>query len=270
MGWRNNFYQALRELFGGGKRDDAAAGSEDKQKVNINPDEGQPPLDNGQLSENYIPDVSKYYDRILEETVKEYSDLDSDFSVGLGGEYNEAASEAEKKDDPAEWPEYFNQTDAYKPMIPEPAEMTIISKNTMVFGDIKSLANITIEGKVQGNVDVLKDASIRGVLVGDLACESTDMRGSSVQGNVVANKNVLIYDNALLIGDLTAQYSIIDGKVKGDIDIASKIRLNSNAVVAGDINTGTIAIEEGANVKGFVNTSFFDEHGDVAFPDEVE
>jgi hypothetical protein len=40
--------------------------------------------------------------------------------------------------------------------------------------------------------------------------------------------------------------------------------------VGRDINTGTIAIEEGANVKGFVNTSFFDEHGDVAFPDEVE
>ncbi len=72
---------------------------------------------------------------------------------------------------------------------------------------------------MQGNVDVLKDASVRGVVIGDLVCESSDMKGSSIQVNVVANKNVLIYDNAILLGDLTAQYSIIDGKVKGDIDI---------------------------------------------------
>jgi cytoskeletal protein CcmA (bactofilin family) len=270
MGWRDNFNQALRELLGGSKKNNSDITESKTAAAAINTDNEQRLSSGEQISEDSLPDISEYYDKILEETIHEYKTSPDNIPDEVLADRLASAVGGEKKADPDKWPSYFDRPDIDRQLTPEPSEMTIISKNTMVFGSIKSLASITIEGKVQGNVDVLKDASVRGVVIGDLVCESSDMKGSSIQGNVVANKNVLIYDNAILLGDLTAQYSIIDGKVKGDIDIAGKIRLNSNAVVSGDINTNTIAIEEGANIKGFVNTSFFDEHGDMAFPDQIE
>lgn len=148
-------------------------------------------------------------------------------------------------------------------------EMTIISKSTMIVGDVRSLANVTIDGNVRGKVDVLKDATIRGMLIGDLTCNNTDMQGSSIQGNVFSKGSTYIDNDSILLGDLKAQYASIDGKVKGNMEIGSKIELHENSIVAGNIITNTITIADGANVKGFINTTFLTEHGDSAFPKQV-
>lgn len=162
-----------------------------------------------------------------------------------------------------------SQNSDYGRVFKQSDEMTIISKSTMVVGDIRTLANITIEGNVRGKVDVLKDANIRGMLVGDLVCSNTDMKGSSIQGNVFAKGSTYIDNDSILLGDLTAQFASIDGKVKGNMEIGSKIELHPNAIVAGNINTNTISIADGANIKGFINTTFLKEHGDSAFPKQV-
>ena len=161
------------------------------------------------------------------------------------------------------------QSGDYNRMFRQADEMTIISKSTMIVGDIRTLANITIDGNVRGKVDVLKDANIRGMLIGDLVCSNTEMKGSSIQGNVFAKGSTYIDNDSILLGDLTAQFASIDGKVKGNIEIGSKIELHPNAIVAGDINTNTISIADGANIKGFINTTFLKEHGDSAFPKQV-
>jgi cytoskeletal protein CcmA (bactofilin family) len=161
------------------------------------------------------------------------------------------------------------QGSEYGRMFRQVDEMTVISKSTMIVGDIRTLANITIDGNVRGKVDVLKDANLRGMLIGDLVCSNTDMRGSSVQGNVFAKGSTYIDNDSILLGDLTAQFASIDGKVKGNIEIGSKVELHANAIVAGNINTNTISIADGANIRGFINTTFLKEHGDNAFPKQV-
>jgi len=164
---------------------------------------------------------------------------------------------------------YTQDGGEYGRMFRQAEEMTTISKNTMVIGDIKTLANITIEGNVRGKVDALKDANIRGVLVGDLTCNNTDIRSASIQGNVLTKGSAYIDNDSILLGDIQAQFASIDGKVKGNIDIGSKIELRHNAIVAGNINTNTISIEDGANIRGYINTTFLKEHGDSAFPKQV-
>lgn len=163
----------------------------------------------------------------------------------------------------------FSQDGEYGRMFRQAEEMTTISKNTMIVGDIKTLANITIEGNVRGQVDALKDASIRGMLIGDLTCNNSDIRGSSIQGNINTKGSTYIDNDSILLGDITAQFASIDGKVKGNIDIGSKVELRHNAIVAGNINTNTISIEDGANIRGYINTTFLKEHGDSAFPKQV-
>jgi cytoskeletal protein CcmA (bactofilin family) len=157
----------------------------------------------------------------------------------------------------------------YNRMFQQVDEMTVISKSTMIVGDVRSLANVTIDGNVRGKVDVLKDATIRGMLIGDLTCNNSDMQGSSIQGNVFSKGSTYIDNDSILLGDLKAQYASIDGKVKGNMEIGSKIELHENSIVAGNIITNTITIADGANVKGFINTTFLSEHGDTAFPKQV-
>jgi len=164
------------------------------------------------------------------------------------------------------------QSDAPPPpsgAFPQVNEMTVISKNTIVVGDIRSLANVTIEGNVRGRVEILKDATVQGMLVGDLACKNARLQGSSVQGNVLSKENVFIDHNTTVLGDLAAQYASIDGRVKGNIEAGGKVEFLENAIIAGDVYTSSISVADGANIKGFVSTAYLNEHGDAAFPSQV-
>ena len=148
-------------------------------------------------------------------------------------------------------------------------EMTVISKNTVIDGNIRTLANITVDGSIRGKVDVMKDSKIRGMLIGDLVCNNSEMYGCSIEGNVFSKGSVRIDNDSLLLGNLTAQYISVDGKIKGNIEAGSKIQLQPNAIIAGNINAGSISISDGANVSGYVNTTFLRENGDSTFPKEL-
>lgn len=149
------------------------------------------------------------------------------------------------------------------------SEMTIISKNTLVLGDIRSFAGISIEGSVKGQVDVTKDAYISGKLLGGLKCNNAAMRGSSLQGDTLAKGNVQLDNNSVLLGNLNAQYANVDGKVKGNLDISGKVEVDSNAVILGDVRTSTLTVVDGANIKGFVNTTFMTEDVERVFPGQI-
>ncbi len=149
------------------------------------------------------------------------------------------------------------------------SEMTVISRNTLVLGDIRSFAGISIEGSVKGQVDVVKDAYISGKVLGSLKCNNAAMRGSSLQGDTLAKGNVQLDNNSMLLGNLNAQYANVDGKVKGNLDVSGKVEVDSNAVILGDVRTSTLSVVDGANIKGFVNTTFLTEDVERVFPGNI-
>lgn len=184
-----------------------------------------------------------------------------------------------RAEEPAAAPPRYQPPVARPPMVPpempessvyEPvSEMTVISKNTLVDGNIRSFANISIEGNIKGRVDVVKDAYISGKLVGGLKCNNAAMQGSSVQGDVVTKGRVLVDSDSLLLGDLSAQYADVNGKIKGNLEISGKVEFKQNAVVIGDIRTSAITVMDGANIQGFINTSYLLENADRVFPGQV-
>ncbi len=292
MGLKDNFYQALRELLNGGGASGSDLDEKDKSQADLEDFEAP-----GAFS---AQDESESAGKSFADFMKSGNEREADYSKSNFQPKYETASELETDTEQSgryaqtgfasnagrnnlfgrpSRPEIngqFNQPvqpggiDQSEPIdTARPEEMTVISKSTVVLGDIRSLANVTIDGKVRGNVNVLKDVTMHGVLVGDLMCNNSNMRGSSIQGNITAKGRTYIDNESMLLGDMKAQYSNVDGKVKGNLDIGSKIHLHQNAVVAGNINTNTIAVEDGANIKGFVNTSFLDENGDTAFPSQI-
>lgn len=289
MGLKDNFYQALRELLNSGGS--TGSGADEKAKSSSNLDSYNNASSNAighefsdvakqpsSATEEVKPSEGEGFSKVYQDTSvqRQASFSDKNAKRGQTGNWGNNSYKTERVSDGA--PRSFIETDygfsdnrgdlggtAFKPT----DEQTLISKNTIVDGNIRSYANVRIEGSVQGNVDVMKDAAIFGTLIGNLTCNNAEMQGSSIQGDVYTKGNSFIDSDSTLLGNITAQYASIDGKIKGDMKIGSKVQILQNAVVAGNIVTGTISVEDGANIKGFVNTAYLQEQGDKAFPSQV-
>lgn len=149
-------------------------------------------------------------------------------------------------------------------------ETTIISKNTVIDGNIRSFANMSIDGNIKGNVETTKDIDLNGKVVGDIACNNANMRTSQIQGNIRMKGNAFMERDTLLIGDLTSTYANVNGKIKGNLGITGKAELKSDAVVFGDISASTITVNDGAIIQGYVSTTFLNkEESKNIFPDAI-
>lgn len=94
----------------------------------------------------------------------------------------------------------------------------IIGKGTIVEGNIESIGNIRIEGKVKGSVK-----SKSKIALG---------QSSYIEGNIIA------------------QNAEIAGEVKGVVDVTDQLILKSSAVINGDLITNKLIVEAGARFNG--------------------
>lgn len=94
----------------------------------------------------------------------------------------------------------------------------IIGKGTILEGNIESLGNIRIEGKVNGSVK-----SKSKVALGN---------SSYVEGNIIA------------------QNAEIAGAVKGVVEVIEQLILRPSATIDGDIITNKLIVESGAKFNG--------------------
>lgn len=151
----------------------------------------------------------------------------------------------------------------------ETEETTVISRNTIIDGNIRSFANINIDGSVKGDVKITKNISVTGKVVGDIECNNSVMTGASMQGNVNSKGQVQLDRDSILLGDITAQYLDLNGKIKGNIDVGGKAEFKTDAIVLGNITASTITVLDGATIQGYVNTTFLQESSSSIFPDAI-
>lgn len=148
-------------------------------------------------------------------------------------------------------------------------EQTVISRNTIIEGNIRSFANVTVEGSIKGDVLSTKNANISGKVIGNLDCNNASMAGSQIQGNVSSKGQVKFDRDSLILGNIAAQYLDMNGKVKGNIDINGKAEFKSDAYIIGDINVSTLTVLEGATISGHVNTTFLQDAPTNVFPEMI-
>ena len=151
----------------------------------------------------------------------------------------------------------------------ETEETTVISRNTVIDGNIRSFANITIDGSVKGDVKITKNINISGKVVGDIECNNSTMIGASMQGNVLSKGQVQVDRDSLLLGDIAAQYLDLNGKIKGNIDVGGKAEFKTDAIILGNITASTITVLDGATIQGYVNTTFLQESSSSIFPEAI-
>ncbi len=149
-------------------------------------------------------------------------------------------------------------------------EITVISRNTIIDGNVRSLANMQVDGNIKGNVETTRDIEMSGKVVGDITCNNANMNSAAMQGNVNLKGKIRMDRDTILIGDLTSQYADVNGRIRGKLEIGGKAELKRDAIVFGDINASTIAVTDGAIIQGYVNTTFLSkEDSRSVFPEAI-
>lgn len=285
MGIKDNFSQAVKELW-----------KKESEKQNDPPREEKPSEPSEKASEN-IKSAQTDASFAEEKTV---SDIHNDENESLSGKSFKSAENDNGVSRPQNNAVGFGQNDTNgRPQSPlknggssfngdggegnvppvsermpergnDGEEITVISKNTGIDGNIRSLANMRIDGNVKGNVQTTKNIELSGKIVGDITCNDVGMFSAAMQGNVSLKGRIKMDRDTILIGDLSSQYADINGRIRGKLDIAGKAELKRDAIVFGDINASTIAVTDGAIIQGYVNTTFLSkEDSRNVFPEAI-
>ncbi|MGN0711148.1 MAG: polymer-forming cytoskeletal protein [Anaerovoracaceae bacterium] len=142
---------------------------------------------------------------------------------------------------------------------------TIITRNTVIEGNIKSFENIELNGKVKGRIDTTKNVGVSGFVQGDIQATDILLEGAQIKGNINSKGALLMDKDTLLVGDVAAQNTRVDGKIKGEVNIGGNGEFLSNSVVVGNITVSNFYVQYGARMQGYINTNFSKNEEDSIF-----
>lgn len=298
MGIKDNFTQAMKELTNprppDARKEVRDVASYMNDTADAQPTEPVQPVQNTQPSENEQPEQQAQQSVNPETAGNGFAQQEQDFSQRIARDMNEQYTQSNSFDQNVRSDAFtqapqnngftgsqngFSQSGSdnggNNPFMSgmrtdNSQEMTVISKNTMIDGNVRSFADMKIDGNIKGNVETTKNITINGKVVGDLTCDNISMKNSAVQGNVRLKGQAVMANDSMLIGDLSSQVAQLNGKIKGNIEISGKIMLDRDSVIIGDIKAGSIAISDGAVINGFVTTTYLskDESANI-FPENI-
>lgn len=98
-----------------------------------------------------------------------------------------------------------------------------ISGSILVRGDVVSTEDLVIDGKVQGTIEL-------------------------------GDHSLTIGPGATVVADLAAKVVTVSGSVVGNVVGAARVELKATAAIEGDVSAPTFVMEEGATLKGKVDT----------------
>lgn len=87
-------------------------------------------------------------------------------------------------------------------------------------------------------------------LSGDITTTGDCRIDGMVKGNIRSKSKVFVGQSGHVEGEIFCQSIEIEGKVRATINVSELLSLKSTAVLMGNIVTGKIAIEPGANFVG--------------------
>lgn len=133
---------------------------------------------------------------------------------------------------------------------------TVITKGTTINGSIISDCSLDVMGTINGDIECLGKLSISGKVVGDSRASEIFVNTDRLEGSIYSEGSVKIAQQTIVIGNVSGTSGVIAGAVKGDVDIAGALIVDSTAVVQGDIKAKSIQLNNGAVLDGRVSLAY--------------
>lgn len=132
----------------------------------------------------------------------------------------------------------------------EPA--TIIAAGTIIRGSIESDCDMELYGEVQGDIITTKDLKLKGKIKGNATGGNVELYSIRMVGNITASGSATLDADSEVEGDVTAESVVLNGKIRGNVQVAKRLSLESDAVICGRVSAGKLAVKEGAIIQGEV------------------
>lgn len=87
-------------------------------------------------------------------------------------------------------------------------------------------------------------------IVGDVKSDGTVRVEGRVEGSIRAGKSVVVGKDGVVDGDIETQDVVVAGRVTGTITGESRVELQDNCHIEGDIRARRIKLDEGGRVDG--------------------
>lgn len=111
------------------------------------------------------------------------------------------------------------------------------------------------QANMKGREANLSIIAIGTTVTGEVATGGVVKVEGVVDGNVRADKQVLIAKSALIEGDVYTREAVVGGRVLGSIYAAERVEVEPGATIEGDIVTKRLLVQEGGNVNGSIQMS---------------
>jgi cytoskeletal protein CcmA (bactofilin family) len=121
------------------------------------------------------------------------------------------------------WPERERATQPEAKLADERRMAAWIGKSVIVKGDVVCSEDLTIDGQVEGTIEV-------------------------------GAHNLTIGVSAIVHAELVARTIVISGTVTGNVTATERIDLRATGSIEGDVQTPRFAMAEGATMSGHVDT----------------
>lgn len=130
-----------------------------------------------------------------------------------------------------------------------------IARDVFITGDIIAKGNLDLDCNIEGNIECDYELKTKGAIKGNIKAHSVSIGNNQIVGNILCDGDCEILHGASVQGDIEAENLILYGSVNGNVVVKGKIILHTTAVLNGNCTTSQIKIEEGAVIKGNIQTS---------------
>lgn len=129
---------------------------------------------------------------------------------------------------------------------------TCIGKETTFTGKIETEGDVKILGEMKGNVSSHGSVVVGGRIDGEINANSVMIAGGIVQGDIHAKEDISLDGRGIIIGNLYCETSDIDGKLKGNLQADGSVVIKNNAIIHGNITAQNIDTRRGAVINGHI------------------
>ena len=135
-------------------------------------------------------------------------------------------------------------------------EVSTITKNMIVNGDLDADGSLDLFGTVNGNIKVLGKLNVTGNVTGNSEAAEVYAQRAKVTGDITSMGSVKIGSESVIRGNIFATSAEIAGAVKGDIDVKGPVILDASAIVMGNIKSKSVQINNGAVIEGLCSQCY--------------
>ncbi len=133
------------------------------------------------------------------------------------------------------------------------ANCTYFAEGTSMEGTLRSDSDVEICGDFKGEIASDGKVTIHANTTSSIAAAELVLVGCTLTGDSMVGGDVTIDEHSSITGNVRAANIVCSGMIQGNLNVQNNIMLTENAQVIGDIKTGTLAMSRGAKVSGKVD-----------------